>query len=630
MAWRRLKHNKSTQIARTLLFVDCETRSETKSEDNTGFNRLSFGVVRSGRFINERGVTNWTRKDSTRFNTQDEFWAYVKSKARKKETTWIYAHNAGFDFIILGLLKRLEKGDFTICKPRKSRNKETGKTSFYGLLMLEDPPTVIGLEDSDGCRYVLCDTLNYWRISLEMLGESIGLPKLVMPSVTTEKLLWYRYCNRDVEIIEKAVIELIEWWREHDLGNWRWTAPGLAWSAFRHRFMSHDIIFHDEQPVRALERDGYFGGQLEAYRIGEINERVYQYDVVSLYPSVMKNKLYPIKLEQWNVSRKLSPIPHSFDALSTIAEVEIDSPVETFPTRIDDIVTYARGNGLVTLAGPELQYAIDRGYVKRIGAYATYAMAPIFTEYVAFFYELKEYYTKQGNRIKSNFVKLLLNSLYGKFAQRGGRWQYNPGLMPLYDFGLFWEGNPFSSERKKCLSLWDVAFEWQVKGEVDNAAPSISAFVTSYARQKMRAIKSVCGVGNYFYMSTDSILINETANSRLEREGNVIGTGLGQLKLEKTADSAWIGGLHWYRVGDKLVEGSKKQSDATETINRESWTELQFDSLLSVIQRTTSDPEHSDCIDIRKIEKHRHNGYSKGHVMADGFIVPYCISELPI
>ena len=148
--------------------------------------------------------------------------------------------------------------------------------------------------------------------------------------------------------------------------------------------MDHDIVFHDEMDVRSHERCAYFGGQLEAYRLGSIEEKVFQYDVVSLYPSVMAGNLYPIRLKEYDVSKSLSTVQPILHPLHSIAEVEINSPSDSFPIRTNSGVFYAKGNGILTLAGPELQYALDRGYIKRWGRFATYEMAPIFDRYVAF------------------------------------------------------------------------------------------------------------------------------------------------------------------------------------------------------------------------------------------------------
>ncbi len=626
MTWRKLKHNKSTQIARTLMFVDCETRSEDKNVKNLGANKLWFGVVNSGRFVNERGTLQYARRDSYTFHESGDFWSYVRSKSRVRETTWIYAHNAGFDFVILGLIPLLAKGELTITKPRKVRRKDSNASEIYGLLMVEDPPTVIGVEDSEGRRYVLCDTLNYWRVSLEALGKDLGYEKEEMPDWDAAFARWERYCRRDVEVIEQAVVQLIHWWKDRDLGNWRWTAPGLAMSAFRHKFMSHDIVFHDEMDIRQLERESYFGGQLEAFYIGHIREPVWQFDVVSLYPSVMKGNLYPVKLVNWSNDDTLTPFPPPIEPKSSICEVEVALDRATLPVRHNDCVYYAAGTGRVVLSGPELDWAVSHGYVQRWGRWATYEMADIFSDYVDYFILLKDQYEKAQKPVQRFFVKMLLNSLYGKFGQYGGSWQPNPDRLPLHGFGKFWEYSVITGEYQKCLAIGDIVLDWSPKSEVSQAAPAIASFVTSYARQLMRHYREIAGDGNYYYMATDSLMVNEQGFGRLLNETGCIGSKLGQLKHERDASSAWIGGLHWYRCGDKLVEGSKKSSAVT--IDETSWTELHFESLLSVIDRSKEDDGRRDAVVISEVEKTRSGQYNKGHVGDDGWVTPFTFAEL--
>lgn len=621
MVWRKLQHNLATQIARRLVFVDCETTDVDPENLVEEVHRLWFGVARTGRFENSGAGLKYGRRRKRVFYSGQDFWSWLKTIARKKETTWIYAHNAGFDFTVLGVWDLIRSGELTISKPRYVRQPLAQKDFWVGLLLLEDPPTVVGLEDKEGRRYVLCDTLNYWRVSLAALGESVGYEKLEWPGdpKTIEK--WLPYCDRDTEIIEQAIIQLITWWKDNDLGNWKWTGPGLAMSAYRHAFMRHDIIFHDRMDVRVLERNGYYGGQLEAFKLGHIEGPVYQYDVTSLYPSVMRFNNYPTRLLHWNMNPAPTTGHPPFEPANSVAEVDLVAGEHTFPKRDETQVYYANGDGWTTLAGPELDYAWKLGLIKRWGRWSTYEVAPIFTEFVQHFFSLKKDYEEHGNKVQREFVKLLLNSLYGKFGQRGGKWTFNPDRIPWDEFGIFHERNPITGKWQKCLGIWDIVLDWTPLNEVGQSFPAIAAFVTSYARQHMRELRKICGRTHYFYQSTDSLIVDRIGRTNLNWCGKIADGDLGQLKLEESGNDAHIWGLHWYRVGDKKIEGAKKAS--AEGITDTMWSELQFDSLQTVLRRNGS-PE----IHIKRVIKERSLQYTKGTVLSDGRVRPKQLSDI--
>jgi len=616
MVWRKLQHNKSCQIARRLVFVDCETKDQQPENPLAEVHRLWFGLARTGRVDKSGGSIQYTCQQEQVFWSIPNFWDWIKTVSEVRKTTWIYAHNAGFDLTILGLWEKIRDGDLKITKPRRSRDPKTKKEIWHGLLILEDPPTVLGLEDRDGRRYVVCDTLNYWRTSLAVLGKSVGLEKIDMPDWEAPIEDWIAYCRRDVEVIELAVLELLRWWKENDLGNWRWTGPGLSMSAFRHKFLKHDIVFHDRYDVRALERKAYYGGQLEAYQLGDIPGPVFQYDVSSLYPSVMRGNLFPTVLRHWSLDSVWTRGAPPYDPATMVAEVQLKPCDQTFPKRNKDGVSYCQGPGQTFLCGPELAFAHEHNLIERWGRWSTYEMGEIFTDYVDYFYGLKLDYELQNRPVQRTFVKLLLNSLYGKFGQRGGKWVFNEHRIPLLDFGIFHEINFITKAVQKCLAIWDVVLDWTPLNEVEQAFPAIAAWVTAYSRQEMRSLREIAGQTHYFYQSTDSLLVDSHGSDALIAAGKVDGDRLGSLKLEQTADSAWIGGLHWYRIGDKLIEGSKKSSAVT--IDSTSWSELQFDSLRSVLANKGR-PE----ITIKRVTKTRTAQYTKGVVSQSGQVTPH-------
>ncbi|NIQ91320.1 MAG: hypothetical protein GWN93_20850, partial [Deltaproteobacteria bacterium] len=144
---------------------------------------------------------------------------------------------------------------------------------------------------------VFIDLMNYFKMSLAKLGESMGYPKLHIDfnTCTTDELA--RYCRNDVYVMVQAWKKWTAFLRENDLGVWAPTLPAQAFNAFRHRFMSSDIMIHSHQKALDLERDAYHGGRTEVFRHGFFNTRQYYLlDVNSMYPAMMKHRLFPTAL----------------------------------------------------------------------------------------------------------------------------------------------------------------------------------------------------------------------------------------------------------------------------------------------------------------------------------------------
>ena len=622
VTYKKIRRNHSEAVPQQLIFVDCETR-DTKETGNPDHevHKLWFGYASYGTYVKGK----LTARKEIFFFKAEEFWSWVKKVARKNSRTWIFAHNVGFDLTVLDLTGQIESGQYTTLPPSEQigigEDYDKRQGGKLGLLILEDPPTVISLRRDDDASVVIVDTLNYWRTSLKALGKSVGLEKLDMPPWEEELEIWMEYCKRDVEIIELAITKLVSWWKGQKLGKFGFTAPSLAMAAFRHMNKKVDILAHQEEKVRYLERNSYFGGQLEAYFIGDINEKVYQYDVASLYPSVMKGRRYPVQLKDYEFTHVPKQGLGLIDASCSIAEVFILSDTDTFPIRTKQGVMYMNGYGWVTLAGPELLYAQRKGYIQARKSWATYICKPIFDEYVDYFWQLKIEGEQNNDYIQRTFAKLLLNSLYGKFGQLGANLIPCNDYLPTNEFGFTSIDNLKNGTLERYLNFFDIVFK-EVKGkELAFSIPAISSFVTSHARQHMRKLKEVAGEGNYYYMSTDSLMVNEEGRRNLYGDNEVDAGVMGKLSLEAEGDSAWIGGCHFYRIGDKFTEGAKKAS--AETIDKFTWKEPHFDSLKSALQRGGQAEIH-----IKKLVKRRSMEYRKGKLLTDGTVIPFGLESI--
>src|SRR5262249_32341701 len=154
-------------------------------------------------------------------------------------------------------------------------------------LSIESPPTIIGCRSgvTQG-RFVIVDMMNWFPAKVSEIGEAINLPANERPPYEASDGEWFTYSWRDAHIVFDAFAGLSRWVERNDMGMFRYTGAAQALAAFRHRFMPTTIYLHDNIPIKVIERAGYFGGRFEVFKMGQIRETVYQYDINSLFPSV--------------------------------------------------------------------------------------------------------------------------------------------------------------------------------------------------------------------------------------------------------------------------------------------------------------------------------------------------------
>lgn len=574
MAWRNLKANEGNLLPRRIIFFDTETLPERTAHSTrlTHYLRLGcaeFGVLEAGR---------WTRVKLLNFSTAEEFWVWAIARGTPRGTTWIVSHGAVFDLATTQFPLLWESGAVVDDKPRAKRAPTAGDGTIAppaSLVVLEDPPTIIGFRAvASGSRFIVVDTLNYFREPLAAMGETVGLPKLPMPEFSASNEDWFTYCRRDCDILREAFLGLVKFVAEQNLGNFGKTAPSQAMNAFRHRFMRHKIVQHDRRDVRALERDAYFGGECRVFYLGPIRATVHQLDVAGLFPSAMLYSAVPWRLLRWEIRDEPLPLAPAIDPARTIAEVVVNSPSETFPWRKDGRVSYLCGRFRTCLCGPELAYAVDKGYVIEWGRWAEYATIPLFTAYVEHFWRLRSQFRAAGNKLYDRLCKLLLNSLYGKFGQLGSAWIDRPELLPERPWSQWVELDCARSRRRDFRAVGWRAQERVAKQEIDGAFPAISAFITSAARQRMRELRRTAGVHDVYYQGVDSLIVSQEAFLRLLAAGEVAHFELGKLRFIDSAEVGGIWGKQHYTLGQRDIISGVQPSG--QRIDRESWQQERF------------------------------------------------------
>ena len=585
---RFIKPLKTDSTPGLFVVLDSETLPEWDEAARTGFHRLRLGVAIAWRV--EAGKVS--RRRVFRFTTADELWEWLYPRLKPRQPTWLFAHNLGFDLTVCKFWERLESGEYGFTREdvgleNRPDNKGTGR-GWSGFICAEDPPTIISLVHKTGGRLTMVDTLNYFRVPLAELGQSIGLEKLPFPEWTDDDDIWFDYCQRDSEILEATVLGLMSWWKTEKLGVFRYTAASLAMEAFRRRFLTRWIELHDNHEVKTLEREAYYGGRLELFYQGKVTSgsRITEVDVNGLYAHMMSENRFPYALADYDLSGEGLPLRNL--TANHIAEVLINTHSDGFPYRCGLGLLFPTGEYWTTLCGPELLRAARQGCIAQVGRWARYKMYPLFTDFVQYFSDLRLKYKTAGDSMREQFTKLMQNSLYGKFGQRYGKWKMLPGEMPIQSWGEWFTYSQSSNTLQKYRGIGHLCQVETERGEHSRAFPAISAFVTSYGREYMRNLLRIAGTGHVYYMVTDSLVVDSFGLDNLRRQGMLDELEPGKLKIQHQSRTAQFDGLHWWRLGKKEKRGSLKP-DAVETSQHE-YEQERFTGLREMLKSKSSPP----------------------------------------
>ncbi len=278
----------------------------------------------------------------------------------------------------------------------------------------------------------------------------------------------------------------------------------------------------------------YYGGRVECFESGIISTNFSVYDINSAYPYAMQN-LHPYSGE---FSRSDEFVEGAdFYKVRCISRGAFPFRGEGNPGEFAGL-RFPRDNKRrdYCVTGWEYEAAIDCKLIRDVEILESISFSDHvdFCEYIDHFYQMRMLAKKKKNDAESLFAKLLMNSLYGKFAANPENYRNYmivpfdmvPGLGPL--------GWSFAGE----FGPWALAEAPLEDSQKRYYNVATGASITGFVRAMLlRAIASSNGV---MYCDTDSIVVRQKGPSV------DLGEKLGQWKFEGTFDKAGIGGKKLY------------------------------------------------------------------------------------
>jgi len=578
-----------------MIFFDTETLP-FKIENKKEYHRFRLGVAL---YVRIRNDISKDTKEYLYFDNIDDFWRFVNRHVRKKQTLYLLAHNVVFDLVSVNFIINLERLGFS-CE-----------------YIYDNGYTFIASWRRDSSKIVCLNTANWFMGSVESFGELLGFPKLSMPDYGESNETWFKYCQRDVDILERLHNWYVEFIKQHSLGSWRYTIASSAYYAYRYRFMNIPIYIPKANDANNLARDAYHGGRTEVYRIGEYKNNVfYKLDVNSMYPYCMSNFEYPTELYRFGTLESIDQLDYLLERFCLIARVKVNTSEPWYPCQYNDRIIYPTGSFWTCLNTPELKLALAKGHITKTDTCAVFKKGKIFTNYVNFFYKLKQQYSNENNLVLRSFTKLYLNSLYGKFGQKG----YFTEIIAKADYPdyrLSFGYDVRLNLNYKIMQIGRNILYSYVQGDSEKAFTAIASHVTAEARIYLYKLVTQAGIENVFYTDTDSLIVNQTGLENLRFM--IHSTTLGSLKIEEMSDYLMINAPKDYIFGDHTVlKGIRK--NAIE-IGPNVYQQEQWPGLSSIYR------EDNKHYFIRTITKTLSREIKNAIVLPDNQIIPLRLTQ---
>lgn len=586
-----LRKNHSVAYPSRMLFLDTETKQTKKGPYKRHDLLLGWTCFRRIRENETQKADDWRY-----WEKPESLCKYIASLVSAKKALQIYGHNIAFDLQVIQFYKY-----FPLWGWKLEFTYDTGLT--YLLVIKKDR------------MHIRCiSTTNYYSYSLAVLGKEVGLSKLDVDFTKASKRDLSRYCHQDVEITVLAMDRYIAFNKQHDTGKFSLTRASQSFAAYRHRFMDSDIFPHKEEKIQKLERDSYFGGRTECFRIGKIRGKSFSFlDVNSMYPYVMRKQLFPRRCLWYQENPDESEWSPFLNGYAIIAEVVLKTDEPIYAKRHDGKLIFPIGIFETCVCTAGFKHAITAHHLVKVKRISIYEWGPIFRSYVDYFYPLKSRYKAESNPIFTATVKLFLNSLYGKFGQKVTIDEKYP--IDDTDYTTRVENyDQTTGQRWIDTILFGTLIRSHGEKDGPNTFTAIPAHVTEYARFYLWNIIKSIGRRNVYYCDTDSLAIrSDTIRTKAIALDPLV---LGALSIDKQGDAFQVFGLKDYQIGTlRKLKGvplrAIRNDDGSYT----------YDSFLGSTSHQRLNETSSFL--TREITKTLKHDYNKGTVLKDGTVIPY-------
>lgn len=481
--------------------------------------KIAVFDIETHKWINPYSVTFYDGEIYKVFTGQTCISNFLREVIRHKYRAFtIFAHNGGrFDFNFI--METLKKWQYDIkiifqgsrCLQIKVFHQKEGK------LEKRNGRNATTFSDSYALlKFSLAKLTKDFNVEHKKINftKDIDIKKLGFKD--EYEYLYYLYKQKDqrfYDYIKNDVYGLYEVLNKFNniihekQGKMSLTIASTALKTFQLGYMKRKIKMVD-RTINDEMKQAYYGGRTEIFRMYLPDNHYYCYDINSLYPHVMFNNEFPVTPPKLIKNITLTNIKENLGITKCRVKTPDDIYIPVLPIHHEINKTrkliFPTGKFEGYWDNHQIRKAIQLGYkIEPIKGWV-FSGEKIFKEYVHKFYDMK---LKSKKDTPSYVIsKLLLNSLYGKFAQR----QDSEMVMKITD--------PKEAKKYEIVGIIDPDFSmYRIKCESKGNffIPQISIHVTALAQLHLYSlIEQVLQKDKIIaYCDTDSIFTDMKMNT---------------------------------------------------------------------------------------------------------------------
>lgn len=515
---------------------------------------------------------HWGRERSEQFDTTADLHKWIEEHADRDRINYVCCPEGAETAAQVRFWDHIDTGQVKYLEPGRISNlvAQTHKHPTLTVIrrMVYSPRCFVVDYTRRGIRFKWFGGRQFFHQPEPELGTITKEPWAGGIAADTPTATWARSPKERAGLWLHLMQHLADWWRTNAKAPFGLTAAALSLGMLRTHVAPNTLTTHTHRHSLPLERHACFGGMARCWyfgdvidthglssrpawapppsRYGAIDGPIYLYDTRSMYPHLLRERLFPTAHYRHTISMKAGEVQKYAQDFGVIARVTIETDAAEYPERVGGRIYYRTGRFTTTLCGPELLALREDGKVIHCHEATLYWLGRPFAKAAAALIALREAARLDRQPAWEMVVKAISNGMAGKLAQRRGEWQDRPKVAAEKRYGEWMDVRGKGAVARKYRSIAGIVTEWVPDPLGAGPYTAAFAYLAAYGRVFLRRVRDVCPDRSVLSMDTDGAWVTGDGADSIVRAGFVRGDGSGSLRCSSTAHFArFLGARHY-------------------------------------------------------------------------------------